>query len=169
MAENRPRFFVEETSFHLGAPPPAAVLEQRLQDFIALLEACRAKGEPIIRSTDLFEVELFPGLSLSDLLFQRRPDVELDPLVKKTLQIALFRCVERGWPGPDPQVQIGGVPGEAPTVALVHAELGVAHGAACLCLGLRADRSGVLPVRDGGGAARPVHFLASIALLPSFY
>lgn len=175
MAEGRPRFFVEETSFHLGATSPVELLEQRLQEFIALLEACRAKGEPILRSSDLFEVELFPGLSLSDLLFQRRVDVELDPLVKKTLQIALFRCVERGLPAgpePDPQVRIGDgdVSKEgAATVAFVHAQLREAHGAACLCLGLRADRSGVRSVRDSGGAARPVHFLASSAMLPTFY
>ena len=175
MAEGRPRFFVDETSFHLDAPPPAEVLEERLQDFITLFEACRAKNEPIVRSSDLFEIELFPGLSLSDLLFQRRPDVALDPLIKKALGTALFRCVERGLPAdpaPDPYVRIGddGAPSEAATVALVHGELGEGHGAACLCLGVRADRSGALPVRQGdGGAARPVHFLASSAMLPGFY
>lgn len=172
MPDSRPRFFVEETSFHLEAPPPADVLEQRLQDFIALLEACRAKGEPIGRSNDLFEVELFPGLSLSDLLFQPRPELELDPLVRKTLQAALFRCVE--WNAPSrpergPQVRIGETLGDAATVALVHALLGEAHGSACLCLGLRADRSGALEVRDGNGAAQEVHFIASRAMLPTFY
>ncbi len=171
MAENRPRFFVEETSFHLESPPPTDILEQRLQDFIALLEACRDKGEPIIRSNDLFEIELFPGLSLSDLLFQSRPEVELDPLVRKTLQIALFRCVE--WdvpsrPPPAPPVQIDGNPCEAATIARVHALREEAHGSACLCLGLRADRSGTLEVRSGG-AARELHFLTSRAMLPSFY
>ena len=171
MAETLPRFFIEETSFHLEAPPSTAILEQRLQDFIALLEACRDKGEPIIRSNDLFEIELFPGLSLSDLLFQSRPEVGLDPLVRKTLQIALFRCVE--WdspsrPPPAPQVQINGTPCEAATVALVHALLEEAHGAACLCLGLRAERSGTLEVR-GGGAARQLHFVTSRAMLPGFY
>ena len=171
MGDNRPRFFIEETSFQLGAPPPADVLEQRLQDFIALLVACRDKGGQVIRSTNLFEVELFPGLSLSDLLFQRRPDVELDPLVRKALNTALFRCVEWDLPSrpqPASQVRIGDTSCEAATVALVHALLEEAHGAACLCLGLRADRSGILEVR-GGGAARQLHFVTTRAMLPGFY
>ena len=173
MGENRPRFFVEETSFQLGAPPAADVLEQRFQDFIALLVACRDKGGPIIRSNDLFEIELFPGLPLLDLLFHPRPDVELDPLVRKALTTALFRCVEWDLPSrprPASQVRIGDTSCEAATVALVHALLEEGHGAACLCLGLLAHRSGTLEVRGGdGAAARQVHFLASRAMLPGFY
>lgn len=171
MAERPPRFFIEETSFRSDARPPVGILEQSLQDFIALIEACRDKGEPIIRSKDLFETEIFPGLSLTDLLFRPPPELKLDRLVVRTLQIALYRCEERDPSSgvqPAPQVQISDSPSETATVAVVHALLDAAHGAACLCLGLRADRSGALQVR-AGGAAQEVHFLTSREMLPGFY
>lgn len=171
MPEAFPRFFVEETSFQLSTAPSPDVLEQRLTELIELIEACRDKGEQIVRSTELFEMELSPGVLLVDLLFQPVPSFQLDRIVLRALQTALFRCVE--WPDrldpePDSHVEIAAVPCSARTVAVVHALANHAHGAACLCLGIRPDRSGELPVL-ASGVERDLYFLTAKSMLPYFY
>ncbi len=170
MPETYPRFFVEETSLCLDAAPPTEILEQQFEAFIDLLRACRDKGEPIARSKNFYEIELFPGLSLMDLLFQRRSKLELDPIVKKSLQLALNHCIEwdeQSISAPAP-VEVANEICEAPAIAKVHALLEDAHGAACICLGQRTNRSGILDVRVGE-VARQIHFLTAKVMLPGFY
>ncbi|MDC0745661.1 hypothetical protein [Polyangium mundeleinium] len=156
-----PRFFVEEASFRLDAPPPVDTLEERLQDFIALIEACRNKGEPIVLPKDLYEIEIAPGLPLYDFLFRPSTELKVEHLLLRALQVALNRCVE--WTPPT-----GIAPIEVTTVDLVHALLDKGHGAACLCLGLRSDPLGLSKVRAGDDAPT-MHFLTTREMLPGFY
>lgn len=171
MAEPHMRFFVEETSFELSARPDAAALEQGLEAFIALVDACRAKNEDIFRGPDLFEIEVAPGVQLYQVLYESVPALDLDEITLKSARLALSRCVD--WAGridpvPDPNVSIDGTPSVAPTAAVVHAGIASAAGAACLCLGLRKDRSGELAVSTGTQTST-VHFLTEKAKLPAFY
>ncbi len=126
MPEIHPRFFIEETSFRLEASPQTDVIAKCLETFIELLRACREKGERIVRSKTFYEIEVSPGLSLMDLLFQRRPMLELDPIVKKSLQLALNHCIE--WDAQSSfgagSVEMTNDTDEAPTISTVHAHPG---------------------------------------------
>lgn len=171
MADRYPRFFIDETSFRLDGAPSTDALTRRIEAFIALLDACREKGGPVIRSKDLFEIELCPGILLSDLLFHPPPDLTLDRIVLRALQTTLFRCVE--WDPPlhlehPGEVDIAGVRCEASSVNIVHALVERRHGAACLCLDFRPDRSGAQSV-CAGRVLLDIHFLTDRAMLPVFY
>lgn len=165
------RFFVEETSFTLPSLPSVGALEKSLETFVALVEACRAKDEDIFCGPGLFEVEVAPGVALYQVLYESLPALKLDEITLKSDQLALSRCVD--WDGridhlPDPNVSIEGTLTVAPTAAVVHARVASAVGAACLCLGLRTDRSGELAVGNGAQTST-VHFLTEKAKLPAFY
>jgi hypothetical protein len=165
------RFFVEETSFDLPGQLDADALEQSLEAFIALVDACRAKNEDIFRGPGLFDVEIVPGIPLHRLLYETIVALPIDKITLRGAQVALLRCVDwedRVDPAPDPDVEINSVACVAPSAAVARAHIAAAKGAACLCLGIRPDRSGPLPVR-AGTEVNEVHFMTQASALPAFY
>jgi hypothetical protein len=165
------RFFVEETSFELPAQPDAEALERGLEAFIALVDACRAKNEDIFRGSGLFDVEIVPGIPLHRLLYETIVSLPIDKITLRGVQIALLRCVDwedRVETVPNPNVEITSVACVAPSAAVARTHVASGTGAACLCLGLRPDRSGALTVR-AGTEANEVHFMTQARALPIFY
>lgn len=171
MGESRMRFFVDETSFELPGQTDAEALEQGIETFIALVKACRAKNEDIFRWPGLFEVEVVPGIPLHRLLYETIDALPIDKITLRSAQVALLRCVDwedRVKPVPDPNVEITLAACVAPSAAVARTHVASGKGAACLCLGLRADRSGTLTVR-AGTEANEVHFMTRASALPTFY
>jgi hypothetical protein len=166
------RFFLEETSFELPLNLEPAVLEQHLEALVKLVRARHDEGDDVFRWSKLLEeVEVRPGTLLCDLVYQQIEQLPVDRDLRLTLQQVFNRCVQwddRLDPVPDPRVEIDGAACVAPTVSVVHSLLSSEHGAACLSLGVRADRSGVRPVR-AGETTHNIHFLTHDAELPIFY
>ncbi len=173
MFSQHPRLWIDETSFQLGASVAADKLEQSLQGLVDLIQACRDKKETIVRSSHLYETEIWPGLQLFELLYDASKLATqidpVDPIALKAIQQALNRSVE--WDNPLPAnstVEVAGVTVDAPMIVAVCSLDAAGRGAACLALGVRRDRIGEVPVRLGN-TDHAIHFLAKRKDLPAFY
>ncbi len=163
------RFFLEETSFFFPAGVSAVELEGHIEQLVELVRTRHDREETVFRWSGLEGTTIQPGIFLADLLYGSA--FQLDHDTQIALQQAVNRCVH--WddvvsPAPAPNVEIDGVPCQAPTVAVVHERISGGEGATCLTLGVRPDRAKVCVV-EAGGISHSVHFVATSAQLPSFY
>lgn len=165
------RFFVEETSFKLPDDFEDDDIEERLDELVGLLGACRQKGLEIYCWSALLDTELRADLKLSGLLYAPGGPITIDREVRAAIIAALNRCVHwdsRVDPAPNPDVTIADAPAIAPTAAVVLQLNAEKRGAACLCLRARADRVGVLLIAEGERRGR-VHFTCHERELAGFF
>jgi hypothetical protein len=167
------RFFVDETSFVAPSPILSDELNASVERFIEIVLHCRNHEGVIYAWSDLLQVEVVPGLPLYELLYGAEPVIELDRETRASLRETLNRCVhwdedETITKWPSLHVFLDGLATEAHTIAFVHSLVINAQGAACVCIDLRADRTGVLIVSDGAHDAR-VHFVHDSKALIAFY
>lgn len=154
------RFCVDECSFRLPEEQ-SAQLSRLAEQFVELAQKCRdTLSENIGMWSNIYSVEVLPGITLADLLFELDYEHMLDPVLRKALIEKLRRCVlwDKDHAIPEPaSVEVEGTLLEAPTIAFAHVQASEKKAVAALGL-CSSDRCGRKEVKRNG-ESRPVHFV----------